>query len=363
MGSIGKTKLARSGEIDEAAPDFEVTVGGRALPPPVLAHVSGITVDLSLDKAGMFALEMSDIGEPGDEDYLIDDELFAPGQAVLLNVGYGKNLRFLFGGEVAGLEPSFSSEMPPTLTVRSYDRSLCLQRGTRNRTFTRLKYSDIASRIAGEAGLSPKVEDSRVEHEFVHQANQSDLEFLRSLAGEIDYELAVEDKDLFFRRRAYDGRAAVTLTMEKDLIEFSARLSAARQVTEVVMSGWNPKEKRGVVGHAKEGDIAFMKGGKTGAGLGRQVCGTAVETVSRHPLMSQAEADQVARARFSQMSLKLIEGGGSTEGRADLRPGVVAEITGVGRRFGGAYYVTETVHRFDQENGYRTNFSVRRNSL
>ncbi|HEX8845933.1 MAG TPA: contractile injection system protein, VgrG/Pvc8 family [Pyrinomonadaceae bacterium] len=364
MGSIGQSKLALSGKSGSASPDFEVTIGGRPLSTEVLAHVSGLTVDLSLDKAGMFTMEMSGIGEGQDEESLIDDdELFAIGQPVELKVGYGKDLQFLFGGEIAGLDPTFSSERPPAMTVRSYDRSLCLNRGTQNRTFTKLRYSDIAAQIAGEASLTPQVQDSSVEHEFIYQANQSNLEFLRALAKEIDYEVMVEDRSLIFRPVANGGHAVMTLTMEKELVEFSARLSATRQVTEVVVNGWSPKEKKGIVGRAKAGDVAPMNGGKSAASLGQKACGAAVEIVSWHPLMSQAEADQIAKARFGEISLKLVEGSGSTEGRADLRPGRVIKIAGVGERFSGPYYVTETTHRFDQQNGYRTNFSIRRNDL
>ena len=338
-------------------------VGGRKLPPEALGRVSEITVDLSLEKAGMFTMKLAGTGEEDDEDDWIDDELFAIGKAVEVKMGHGADLTSLFGGEITGLDPSFSSEQPPTMTVRSYDRSHCMQRGTENRTFIKMKYSDIASRIATEAKLTPKVEDSLVVHDFVYQANQSNLNFLRALAKEINYELMVEDKTLIFRRAGNNGRVVMTLTMEKDLIEFSARLSAARQVTEVVVRGWSPTQKKEITGRAMEGDAPRMGGGKSAAALGKEVCGEAVEIVSWHPVMSQAEADQMAASRFGAVSLGLVEGSGSTKGRADLRPGRVINIEGVGQRFSGPYYVTDATHRFDQENGYRTNFSVRRNAV
>ena len=351
------------GSLSEKEPGFEVTVGGRKLPPEILGRVSEVTVDLSLDKAGMFTMKMGGAGDEDDKDKWIDDDLFAIGKAVEVKMGHGADMKSLFGGEITGLDPSFSSEQPPTMSVRSYDRSHCLQKGIENRTFTKVKYSDIASKIATEARLTPEVEDSRVVHEFVYQANQSNLNFLRALATEINYELMVEDKTLIFRPASVNGRAVVTLTMEKDLIEFSARLSAARQVTEVVVRGWSTTEKKEITGKATEGDAPRMGDGKSAAALSKEACGAAVEIVSWHPVMSQAEADQMAASRFGAVSLGLVEGNGSTEGRADLRPGRVINIEGVGKRFSGPYYVTETTHRFDQENGYRTNFSVRRNAL
>jgi phage protein D len=106
----------------------------------------------------------------------------------------------------------------------------------------------------------------------------------------------------------------------------------------------------------------MMGGDKSASQLSQDNFGEAVEVLTL-PVMSQAEADQIAQARLNEISLSLIEASGSTVGRAELRPGKVIKITGVGARFSGRYYVTDTSHRFDQQNGYRTNFSVRRNAL
>jgi phage protein D len=346
-----------------AGTGFDVTIGGQKLGPKVLTHVASLTVDLSLDKTGMFIMEMAASEEPEEEDSWVDDKLFDVGKPIQVKIGQGSNLEFLFSGEIYGLEPSFSIERPPNMTLRSYDHSQCLQKGTRNRTFAKLRYSDIARTIAGEAHLTPDIKDSPIVYEFIYQANQSNLSFLREMAREINYQVRVEDKTLIFRPTANEDHEVMTLTMEKDLIEFSARLSMAQQVTEVVVNSWNPKEKKEITGRARANDSAPAMGKKNSAGLGSGACANAVEIVSWRPVMSQAEADEMAKARLGESGLKLIEGNGSMEGRTDLRPGKVIKIDGLGHRFSGPYYVTDTTHRLDQENGYRTHFNVRRNAI
>src|SRR5437868_5405100 len=355
--------MASRDKNESAPPGFEIRLGGRVLAPRVLAHVTGIAVDLSLDKVGIFTMKLSGFGEPQDENDWIDDELFAVGESVLVRMGYGRELKTLFGGEITGLDPSFSSSRPPTLTVRGYDRSHRLQRGDKTRTFIKLKYSDIAAQVATEAKLTPQVQDSRVVHDFVQQARQSNLDFLRALAEKIDYLVMVEDKKLLFQRVANDEQGIMTLTMEKDLIDFSARLSAAQQPSEVLVKGWDMKEKKEIIGKAGPGDESSrMDGAKSASRLSQDNFGEAIEILSL-PVMSQAEADQMAQARLNEISLSLVEGSGSTSGRTELRPGKVIKIAGVGERFSGRYYITDTAHRFDQQGGYRTSFSVRRNSL
>jgi phage protein D len=54
-----------------------------------------------------------------------------------------------------------------------------------------------------------------------------------------------------------------------------------------------------------------------------------------------------------------VQASGVTPGLAELVAGARVRIGGVGSRFGGTYYVTETTHTIDDD-GYRTRFRARR---
>jgi phage protein D len=85
--------------------------------------------------------------------------------------------------------------------------------------------------------------------------------------------------------------------------------------------------------------------------------------IATQPVMSQAEADQMAKALLQNTTLSLVTGGGSCIGRTDLRPGKVIVIEGVGKMFSGKYYVTQATHSYSPQGGYRTSFSVQRNAV
>jgi phage protein D len=87
----------------------------------------------------------------------------------------------------------------PSVIVRGYDRRHRMQRARKTRTFVTQKDSDIASAVAREARLSVEAVDSTVIHDYVIQANQTDLEFLQERARRIQYEVFVTDKTLHFR--------------------------------------------------------------------------------------------------------------------------------------------------------------------
>ena len=58
----------------------------------------------------------------------------------------------------------------------------------------------------------------------------------------------------------------------------------------------------------------------------------------------------------------LVTGTGSVVGLPDLRSGGVLMITGLGKRFSGRYFVTNTTHAIG-DSGYTTQFACRREEL
>jgi phage protein D len=342
-------------------PGFDVKIEGSTLSAETLAHLLSVTVDDAVDLPSMFTLEFSN--SDAARGVLIQDQAqFDVGKVVEVKLGYNDQLTTLMVGEITGLEATYTSDSLPSLIVRGYDRRHRLQRGRKIRTFVKQKDSEIASKIAQEAGLSPQVTDSKVVHDYVLQANQTDMDFLLERAQQIQYEVTVQDKKLLFQPVANAGNAILTLTLEDDLVEFFPRLSSVGQVSEVRVQGWNPQTKDTILGKAQQGAVTSTMGGtKSGAALVASAFSSAVELVSDSPIVTQAEADQVAIALLNARSLALITGEGVCIGHPDLRAGKVIKIDGLGKRFSGQYYVTSVSHRYG-ESGYATHFTVRRNA-
>lgn len=349
---------------DVPIPVFEIIVNGSALPVGPALHVVHVSVEEDTELPDMFSLEIVASDDLEDEFAWVDDEdLFAVGNPVEVKMGYADDLVSLFKGEITGLEPSFGADRLPSLVVRGYDRRHRLARGRHTRSFVKKTDSDIATQVARAAGLTPSVTDSTVVHDYVLQADRTDFEFLLERAGRINFEVFVEDKTLHFRPAAHGGDAVLTLKADEDLTEFNPRLSSAGQVSEVSVRGWDPKNKKEIVGKSHAGDVAPKMGGtQAGAALSQKAFGTAAELLSRTPVAAQDEADQMARAQLDIASLGLITGEAACTGRTDLRPGKVVKIDGVGKRFGGRYYITAAAHVFEA-GGYTTRFSFRRNAL
>ncbi len=345
-------------------PAVDLRINGAAVSLEALTHLARLTVDLDNWLPGMFTLEMTAADDETNGTRWIDDQsLFALGNSVEIKLGYQGSLETVMTGEITGLEPEFAYDRLPSLIVRGYDRSHRLMRGRKTRTFVQQKDSEIVHQIAGEVGLTAQVQDSQVVHPYVLQANQTDLEFLQARARRIQYEVIVEDQTLNFEAVANRGGEVLTLTMGADILSFSPRLSSLSQISQVTVRAWNPKDKKEIEGKAQPGDVVSKMGGQnSGAAAIQSAFGEAVSLVSDQPVTSQAEADQLAKARLNRLALAYVVGEGICWGRTDVAPGMLVKIEGVGRRFSGQYYLTAISHRYSSQQAYETHFIARRNA-
>jgi phage protein D len=246
--------------------------------------------------------------------------------------------------------------------VRGYDRSHRLMKQKKTKSYLRMKDSDIARQIASDSNLDAKVEDTGVAHEYVLQHNQTNLEFLQQRAERIGYEIFVQAKTLCFRPRSISGAETLVLRREIELLEFYPRSTTMNQVADVTVRGWDPKQKKEFVAKSQAGDVRGRLGATSGPAAMQRSFAGARSLTARSPVSSQAEADKVAAGLLNEMALCHVTGDGVCIGRPDLRPGRLVKIEGIGRRFGGLYYVTSTEHAYSKGRGYRTAFSVKRNA-
>jgi phage protein D len=353
---------ARTG-FDTLAPEFALKVNGAPLPQAATADLIDVCVLEDVDATSMFTFSLTCYDTKQMKVKWVDEKLFREGNPVEIEIGYRDHRQVIFSGEITGLEPTFLENTPPVLTVRGYDRRHRLMRERKTRSFTNVKDSDIANQLAGGAGLKPQVEDSKVTLPYVLQHNQTDLEFLLARAKRIHYEVVVDDRTLIYRPRKIDAGAALTLRREIELLEFRPRMSTMGQVQEVLVKGWDPKNKKEIVGRSGAGDESGLMAGKaSGPSSVQSIFGKSGGACVRAPVQNQADADLMAKQRFGEMALGYIHGDGLCIGDPRMRAGIVVKIEGLGERFSGLYYVTSTEQRFSLKKGYRVRFSARRNA-
>ena len=342
--------MAREQRLDQIA----LKINGADAPRELMDALLEVTVDSSLYLPDMFVLRFHD-----DDLKWMDEGLFEPGAPVEIEFAKAEDeIERVMAGEITAVEPVFSTNLTATLTVRGYDRSHRLNRGTHTRVFTQVTDSDIVRKIAQEAGLRAEVESTTEVYRHVFQDNQSDLAFLQARAARIGYEVYVDDRTLHFCKPTRQGEAA-RLEWGQTLRGFRPRLTVAGQVDSVTVKGWDVQSKREIVGQAARSDTAPDIGvGMQGGPAAQRAFSSARHVVVRRPVASQPEADAVAQALLDEINAGFVEAEGEAIGTPALMAGRTATLSGLGNRFSGKYMVTSAVHVYSAQTGYETRFTV-----
>ncbi|MDJ0770654.1 MAG: VgrG-related protein [Ilumatobacter sp.] len=279
----------------------------------------------------------------------------------------------LIKGEITAIEAVFE-DGARYLVVRGYDASHRLHAGRRTRSFNNVTDSDLARRIAGDAGLDiGTIDSSSTVHDHVSQINTTDWDFLRSRAKEIGYRVGVRDGRFEFTAAGsggggggglggavggvLGGGGGVELTVGDQLLMFRPRVTGAQQVGRVEARGWDMARKEPVTHEtdAATESVSLGERGWSPAELAR-VFDSPEFLACDLPIATSAEARSVAEATAEEIASSYAEAEGTAEGNPRLVTGGTVAIAGAGP-FDGDYVVSHTRHRFD-EDGYHTDFEV-----
>ena len=352
-----------SDAIDIANPD--VKINGAALPASVDHLVERVVVDDNLRLPAMFEVTLRDPHDPTLPTGVLAEIGVALGDSVTVSVTYEHGTKELLAGEVTSLEADVDAS-GSHVVIRGYDKSHRLHRGRKARSWADHKDSEIASAIAGEAGLGSSVDDSGIAHAYIAQPGVSDWEFLVSRAREIGYDLRVSSGSLEFKKpsEASDGPGPGSLRREPatgqivygdNLVSFRPRVSAVDQASSFEVRGWDVKAKQTVTGTAKASSTSAS------IGLAQSAAEAALgdKTYTRNDRLFAAEdaATKAAEGLAASVGSAFVEAEGVVIGDPNLKAGTAVNVSGVGSPFDGKYVLTSTRHVLDRY-GYRTHFVV-----
>jgi len=146
----------------------------------------------------------------------------------------------------------------------------------------------------------------------------------------------------------------------RSLTSFRPTISTTQQVGEVEVRWWNRRTNRPIVGTASWSDDLHKPSVQYDmAQQFQQAFGSRREVITNHPVQTVDEAKRYAKDVLTSKLQRMVEAQGTTVGLPGLRAGRKVEIAGLGPRFNGMYFLTETTHTLGAD-GYRTTFSARR---
>jgi phage protein D len=338
---------------DDALLDLcTIKLNGADAPEELLGAIEEVVVEDDVNLPNVMTLRIVDQSLEW-----IDHASLAIGTEMEVLMGRGEARDRIGIGEIVALE---LDQRPGTarVVVQAFDRAHRLHRGRHVRTFQKVTDADVVSRIAQEAGLQVDSDASSNQHEYVIQDNLSDFAFLAERALLAGAELSVDDKTVRFKRPNGAAAQPVELSWEEGLSEFSVRLTAADQVSEVEVRGWDPAQKRAISSTASDSQAAPSIGVQPGD-IRSSAFGSATALVTERPVKDAAQAQAIAQAALDHAVGAIVRADGVTTGDPRIKAGARISIQGMGTRLSGTYDVTSTTHVCSPSTGYQTRFSIR----
>ena len=342
------------------------------MPAQIAQAAPGLTPKLSVNGAPASDEQMRLLTE-----LVLDDSTTLPDMLDLtfadFNAGFLEASRFKIGDKIkielkaAGQPPSaFEGECVSIgaryhagrfqATIRAFDVSHRLNRGRMTKTYEAMTGSDIFTRIVGEAGiLKGTVEATTVTFPHLTVANETPFAFIRRLAAEHGLEAVAADNKMHFRKPE-SKEEPITITVGGTLLSLDVEISAADQVKDIKVTGWDPKQKKEVVGTATVGTKA-AKITSTPDGISTKMGKTNKLVIGGRPIETQAHATAVAKATAEQLGSAFVDVRGTVSGHTGMRAGGKIKLEGVGKDVKGEYVLTNTRHIWNREAGYITEFT------
>jgi phage protein D len=358
------------------APAFQVVVNGSHLQADVSMNIESVTVTSMPDTLDTFSFTLANTLPTMRWTHTSDADLFHEGSSVSISMGYVDDLQQMIEGEITNIGPTFPADGIPTVEISGHTRMHRLRGSNNTRTFQDATDAQVAQQIAQANGLEAEADDTQIQHEYLVQPNQSDLDFLKQLASRIRYEILVQGKKLIFRKAQESHPKVYTLVWAGvqrafasggntlPLKSFAPDLNATAPASSVQQRAYDPNSKQALIAKADPSDQTSMMGGsQSGSQLPQNAFQSPRDEVDvTSPFVTQAEGDQRAKARLNERAMQLIKGTAETIGIPDLRSGQVVQLLGLGPRFEGLYYIDQATHTIN-ESGYSTSLNVKRNAI
>lgn len=326
---------------------YEIVYNGKNITGDILPHVISFTYT---DKSHGEADEIQIVLE--DKDHLWKNGWYSSkGDTVTARIFHPTQGTLECGTFTVDEISGDGSESGDTYTIKA------LAAGINKKLRTKSSYAhenktlrEIANHIAGKHGLTVegKIADVRISRKT--QYHESDLKFLRELAGEYGYTFSIRDTKLIFTSVFELEKKDAALTIHRtEMFSWSINDKASNTYKTATLSYHNPKQKKTITHTTQESEQAYQ--------------GAKVDTLHiKTKVENQQQAELKSRVALYRANSLQQEGTVNMPGNIYAIAGNNATLEGIGM-FSGLYYLDSTTHKVDSSEAYTTDISVKRVGL
>jgi phage protein D len=329
-------------------------------------------LELRADQHGMGRLRLlltargpSEAGGEAESLNWLDGRQIRLGSELRIEIDGPDRGTLVYQGRVSLIGARFAAGSAPLAELQAEDKLWDLRQTRRIKSWEQQDLAGIARQIASEHGLSADVQASSPNWALRQQWNETDLAFLRACCASVGAELWLDGSTLHIATREQRPGEAIALVMDNELLALQIDADLAQQRSSVAVSGFDAAAKDGVESRAESAALGGLAaGGTSGLDALQQAFGERKTQRLHDAPLNREQAEARAQAELRRRAQGFVRARGITYGSARLQVGSQLRLERVGSLFDGdGYVVAELLHRFDQIDGFRTEFVAERGCI
>lgn len=325
-----------------ASPDvctIAILVEGKGIPGEF--HILSVSVVRELNRIPSAAIHLQD-GEASKSTFKASDtDYFIPGKKIEIQLGYRSRNKTVFKGIVIKHSIKLRKNVS-MLVVECRDETVRMTSGAKSRYFIGKKDSDIMDELIGTHGLQKEVETTTPDLKEVVQYDATDWDFLLCRAEANGQVVSVEDGKVKVAKPVAGSGAVLSVRFGATLFELDAEIDARAQSTGIKALSWNATDQAIVDADGKE--PSTTNNGNLSPSILAGVLAGDPHEIRHGGKISQPELQAWADGRLLKERLAKVRGRARFQGFADILPGKIIEVAGIGARFEGNVYVSGVRH-------------------
>ncbi len=295
-------------------------------------------------------------GDASQQEFAISNtDFFKPGNELEIKLRYEERVRdeaTVFQGII--IRHSVRADLYRSyLSIELKDAAIKLTTQRKSTVFREMTDTEIIKKIIQETGLKfISTANTQAKHQEMVQFYCTDWDFILSRADANGCWVLADDGEITLQKPELKGRPKHTFEYGiSDIYEFEMEADLSHQYTSVESMTWDVKTQQ-ISPPQKATDFSLTQGNLQPDKLAKIINADNYQLVTLGQLDKQ-EMQAWADAKLSKSRLAMVQGRLKVPGFADIKPGDIMKVAGIGERFNGKTLVSAIRHQVNEQ-GWQT---------
>jgi Rhs element Vgr protein len=314
--------------------------------------VVSIAVNKEVNKIPWAKIIIQD-GDVAAEDFAISNQdTFKPGNEIEILAGYHANEKTIFKGIIIKHGIKILRNRHSLLEVECKDVVLKTTAGKKNKYFFDSKDTEVIEEILNTYSIATDIttDAADVKHKEVVQYYSTDWDFMVCRA-EVSGKLVMpDDGTVKIKKPDFTQQPVALLQYGGNILELEAMMDSTYQYGAVSASGWNFSNQE--LSEQEATAPVLQEAGNISSSKLSEVLGLDTYKLFHSGNINDQELRGWASTQLLKSKLSKIKGRVKFLGFADVKPGTLVELQGVGDRFNGIAFVSTVRHTISDGNWF-----------